>query len=135
MKKLILSILLLQLSAGIGFAQKQGGSNLKQKLQSQKQNAQDYDQFKNSVDSTYNSFRDQANEQYASFMEKVWKEYKVEDAVEHPIEEEIRPIEYDKEKDPIYLMEKKRLEEEDRLAQEEKKREEEEPEPTPGPDP
>jgi len=58
-------------------------------------------------------------------MEKAWKDYPIEDAVDRPKEDDIKPIEYDKMTDEDYLEDMKRQEEERKLAEAQKKREEE----------
>jgi hypothetical protein len=58
-------------------------------------------------------------------MEKAWKDYPIEDAVDSPKEDDVKPIEYDKMTDEDYLEDMKRQEEERKLAEAQKKREEE----------
>ena len=82
----------------------------------------DYDDFVNSVKGEYASFRDQANQEYAEFMKKVWKSYGIKDRVEVPIEKDIKPVIYDKEKEQKEIEKKKRELEERQKQLDEKER-------------
>ena len=127
MKKLSLTLLIMIMFIGMTYAQgqrpqRQRGS-LKQQIQSkQKMN---YDDFVNDANKKYEEFRDSVNKKFADFMEKAWKDYPIEDAVDRPKEDDIKPIEYDKMSDEDYLEDMKRQEAEKKLADEQKKREEE----------
>ena len=117
MKKFALILLSLTLFVGQTGAQRQGGS-LKDKVQQQKKKGIDYDTFVKDVNVRYQAFRDSVNSRYAAMMERVWKGQPIKEAVKAPILKELQPIVYDKEKDEQYLAEKRRQEEEKRLAEE-----------------
>ena len=101
-----------------GFAQKQHTS-LRDKIQQSKSTS--YPEFVKNVNEKYQAFRDSVNAHYAAMMERVWKSYPIKEAKKPPVEKELEPVYYDKEKDGQYLEEQKRLESEKRLAEEKKK--------------
>lgn len=116
MKRVLFTLLVLQLFVGKASAQ----MNL-----SLDPDSMSLDSFNQEILSEYQKFRDQVNGEYAKFMEEVWKSYPIEEAKKVPEEKQLEPVVYDKEKDEQYLAEKKRLEEEQKLAEEKKQREEE----------
>lgn len=118
MKKLTLILISLTLLMSQGFAQKQHTS-LRDKIQQRK--SVSYDEFVKNVNERYQAFRDSVNSRYAAMMERVWKSQPIMEAKKPPIEKELEPVYYDKEKDGQYLEEQKRLEAEKRLAEEKKK--------------
>lgn len=90
-----------------GFAQKQHTS-LRDKIQQRK--SVSYDEFAQNVNDRFQAFRDSVNSRYATMMERVWKSQPIKEAKKPPIEKELEPVFYDKEKDNQYLDEHKRLE-------------------------
>ena len=125
MKKLSLTLLVLLM--GVTYAQAQRPQKQRTSLKQQIQNKQklNYDDFVQEANKKYEEFRDSVNRKYAAFMEKAWKDYPIEDAVDRPKEDDVKPIEYDKEKDENYLEQQKQQEAEKKLAEEKKKCEEE----------
>lgn len=125
MKKLSLTLLVLFI--GVTYAQAQRPQKQRTSLKQQIQNKQklNYDDFVQEANKKYEEFRDSVNRKYAAFMEKAWKDYPIEDAVDRPKEDDVKPIEYDKEKDENYLEQQKQQEAEKKLAEEKKKCEEE----------
>lgn len=126
MKKLSFTIIIL-LCMGAVSAQGQRQQRQRGTLRQQVNNLpkKDYDNFVKDANQKYELFRDSVNKSYAAFMEKAWKDYPIEDAVDKPKEDDIQPIEYDKMSDEFYLEELKREEAEKKLAEEQKKRQEE----------
>ena len=124
MKKLSLTLLVLFI--GVTYAQAQRPQKQRTSLKQQIQNKQklNYDDFVQEANKKYEEFRDSVNRKYAAFMEKAWKDYPIEDAVDRPKEDDVKPIEYDKEKDENYLEQQKQQEAEKKLAEEKKKCEE-----------
>ena len=118
MKKLMLILISLTFLMSQGFAQKQHTS-LRDKIQQSKSTS--YPEFVKNVNEKYQAFRDSVNAHYAAMMERVWKSYPIKEAKKPPVEKELEPVYYDKEKDGQYLEEQKRLESEKRLAEEKKK--------------
>lgn len=104
MKRIVLTILILQSYIGCLFAQ------------------DDYEDFINSVKQEYASFRAQVNKEYADFMEKAWKSYGIEKGITIPVEKDIKPVVYDKEKDrKEFEKKKKEIEERQQLLNEQDK--------------
>lgn len=130
MKKLSFTLLIMMLLIGLVEAQAQRPQrqqtqhqrgSLRQQVNSrQKLN---YDDFVKETNRKYEAFRDSVNKKYAAFMEKAWKDFDIEKAVDHPKEDDIKPIEYDKNQDEDYLEELRQQEEEQKLAEEQQKRE------------
>lgn len=92
MKKLTLILLALTLWMSQGFAQ-----SLKDKIQQAKSNS--YPEFVKKVNDRYQAFRDSVNSRYAAMMERAWKGQPIKEAQKPPIEKELEPVFYDKEKD------------------------------------
>ena len=107
MKKLTLILISLTLLMSQGYAQKQHTS-LRDKVNQRK--SVSYDEFVQNVNERYQAFRDSVNSRYAAMMERVWKSQPIMEAKKPPIEKELEPVYYDKEKDGQYLEEQKRLE-------------------------
>ena len=75
MRKLSLTLLIMMLFIGAAYAQGQKPQRQRGSLKQQVQNKQKMN---------YDDFVNDANKKYADFMEKAWKDYPIEDAVDRP---------------------------------------------------
>ena len=94
MKRILLVILTLGLVRPI-IAQR----DLLKDTQSKNSSGDFFDDFVSQLDEEFNSFREKLNQEYAAFMENPWKEHNIKKAFERPIEKDITPVRYDKQKD------------------------------------